>query len=409
MAYQSNWNGYIAYKGQSGRTQASGGSAKVLRQTGGAGGKLTRGVFASGEVRRDGMRTRGRHGTRGTAGMYPGELIKGEGDDILEAVMRGTYSAADTAITEATASLTSITTTTSTIVAGAGSWITAGVRVGEVWRLTNHATAANNGKNLLIVGVTASTLTVAGTPLVLNATPDTAFTLTRTGRKLINPAAGSLVKRYFTIEEHEYDLDASEIFTDAVWSGLKFSMTKDGLVMVERSFTGTGAFETKETGDAPFFTSPTEGTGLPMAVVDASLYYGGAAVADLVSFDLTLDNKPALPNTVAVVAPDVGLGMMGVSMNLTLLRSDLAKVADFTAETALTMSLLCVENESEPKDFFLIHVPNFVIGDVAKSAMAQDGGFRTQTIAIPEAAVGIDDAGGAFDSTMIKFQVATAS
>lgn len=409
MAYQSNWNGYVAYKPQSGRVQASGAGAKVLRVTGGQGGKLSRGSFASGEVRRDGMRTRGRLGSRATAGMYPGELIKGEGDDILEAVMRGTFSAADLAITEATASLTSITTTADTIVAGGGSWITAGLRVGDVIRLTGHATAGNNGKNLLIVGLTASTITVAGSPLTINNTPDTAFTITRPGRVLINPAAGSLVKRYFTIEEHEYDIDGSEIFTDAVWSGMKISMAKDGMILLERSWIGTGAFETKDDGDAPFFTSPTEGTGLPMAVVDASLYLGGAVVADLVSFDLTIDNKPAVPNTVAEIAPDVGLGQMGVAMNLTILRSDLAKLADFTAETQLSLSILAVENEAEPKDFFLIHVPNFVLGDIAKSAMAQDGGFRTQTLSIPEALVGKDDAGGAFDPTMIKFQVATAA
>ena len=41
-----------------------------------------------------------------------------------------------------------ITTTTSTIVAAAGSWITAGVRVGDIVTLTGHSTAANNSLRL---------------------------------------------------------------------------------------------------------------------------------------------------------------------------------------------------------------------------------------------------------------------
>lgn len=410
MVYQSNWNGYVAYKAQSAlNTQATGGSAKVLRIAGGNGGKMTKGNYGSQEVRRDGMRTRGRHGAKGTSGSYMTELCRGEAEDVLQAVMRGTYGSADTAITQATASLASITTTTNTIVASGGSWLTAGVRANEVWRLTNHATSGNNSKNLLVTGVTASTITVAGTPLTTTTAADTSFTLTRTGRKLTNPAAGSLVSRYFTIEEHELDLDGSEIFTDAVWSSLKFGMTKDGIVTVERGWMGTGAFETKTGGSAPHFTSPTESTALPMAVVDATLLYNGTAVADLTSFDLTVDLKPSTPPTVATVAPDVFLGTMGVSMNLGLLRGDLLKVADFNSETSLSLNLLMVENESEPKDFVLINVPNFTIGDLAKSAATKDGGARTQTLTIPEELVGVDLTGGAYDQTMVKFQVSTPS
>jgi hypothetical protein len=410
MVYQSVWNSYVAYKIQSAlNSQSSGGSAKILRTTGGTGGKLTKASYGSNEQRRDGMRTRGRHGAKRTTGTYPTELILGEADDTLEAVMRGTYSAADLAITEATASLTSITTTTNTIVASAGSWLTAGVRANEVWRLTNHATSANNNIDLPVTGVTASTITVAGTPLTLNATPDTAFTLTRPGRKLINPVAGSLISRYWTIEEYEYDIDSSELFTDAVWTMFKYGLTKDNLITVERKWTGTGAFETKTAGSAPFFTSPSATTAAPMAVVDAAIYYNGVAVADLVSFDLTIDLKPVDPPTVGVIAPDVPTGTMGVSMNLGLLRGDLLKVADFTAETPLSIMLVAVENESEPKDFHLINVPNFTLGDVAKGAASKAGGLKTQTLTIPEDLVGIDNTGGAFDSTMVKFQISNAS
>lgn len=87
-----------------------------------------------------------------------------------------------TAITQST--MTSITLTTNTIVASAGSWITQGVRVGDMVVLTGHDTSAtvvgspNNGRRLVVTAVTASTITVAGTPLVATALADANFTLT---------------------------------------------------------------------------------------------------------------------------------------------------------------------------------------------------------------------------------------
>lgn len=43
MTYSQNWNGYAAAKVQTGLgSQASGGSAKVIRQTGGQGGRMSK-------------------------------------------------------------------------------------------------------------------------------------------------------------------------------------------------------------------------------------------------------------------------------------------------------------------------------------------------------------------------------
>ncbi|TIL83592.1 MAG: hypothetical protein E5Y76_02090, partial [Mesorhizobium sp.] len=92
------------------------------------------------------MSTRGRHGLQKTAGAYISELSLGGFDDILEAVMRGTWSSANLQLTQA--DFTSITTGANTIVFAAGSPISLGVKVGDVWRLTNHSSAANNSINL---------------------------------------------------------------------------------------------------------------------------------------------------------------------------------------------------------------------------------------------------------------------
>lgn len=413
VEYQQQANGYCAYKFQSARgTQASGAGAKVFRSTGGSGGKLTKATTASREVRRDMMRSRGRHGIQKTSGAEGGQLALGAYDDIIEAVMRGTYGAANLVLTEASGGLASVVIGANTITAGGGSWISSGLRVGDVIRATNLADAANNNRNLRITGLTATVITVAET-LTVNATPDTTFTITRPGRMLINPAAGALVKRYATWEEHEVDIDASELFTDVVFGRMKFAMSPNGIITFDADWWGTGQFETKSGASAPHFSAPSENTAVPMAVVDATIRLGTADLVELTSFDLTADIAPSAPETFGSGAikysPDVFSGQMGVSMNLTLLRKDLAYVANHVNEDVLSLHVLAVELEAEPKDFIAIYVPNFTLGEVTKSALAMEGGGRTQTLAIPVDLVGKDETGGAYDATMIKFQMSNAA
>lgn len=407
MAFQTQSNALVAYKVQSALgTQATGADAEILRQAGGQGGRLTKASVESAEIRSDMLSSRGRHGSQRTAGAYTSELSIGSHDTILEAVLRGTFGSADLEITEATSGLTSITTGANTIIASAGSWITAGLRVGDVIRLTNHQTTANNGKNLRITALTATTITVAET-LTADAVADSAFTVTRPGRVLINPTAP--VRRYFSIEEYETDIDVSELFTDCVWGSLRMSMQPNGLFMVDTGWVGTGQFETVASGDAPHFTSPAQTTALPLAALEATVRKGSTDLVDLTAFDLTVDITPSAPDVIGSdYAPDVFTGTMQVSLNLTTLRSDLADVSNLLDETELSLHVLLVEPESEPKDFISIHVPNFTLGAVDKSELAKAGGGRTQTLAVPAELVGKDTQGGAFDETMIKLQVSNS-
>lgn len=410
MAFQSQSNGLVAFKAQSAKgTPASGASGFVLRTAGGPGGKITKNTYASNEVRNDLMRTRGRHGLRKASGSYTCEVSLDNCDSFYEAFFRGTWATA-LVVTEATSGgPTSITTTTTTIVGNTGSWITVGFRVGDVVVLTNHATAGNNSRNLRITGLTATVMTVAvldAGVFTLNAVADTAFTITRPGQKLLNPAAGSAVKTYFTIEEYDGDLDMTEIFSDCIISSLKFSMATNGMLMCDISWVSTGLFSTASGASAPTFTSPLTSTGLPLSCNDAVVRYSSTDFVDLTSWDITLDIGAMAPEVVgSVISPDVFTGQMAVSMNFSMLRQDYQKMTDFLAETALTFQMVACENEAEPKDFLSIFVPNFTLGGVDKSGLSRDAGPRTQTISVPSDLVGIDNTGGAFASTMVALQV----
>lgn len=409
MAYAENWAGYIACKAQSAKgSQASGAGAFILPTSGGQGGQLSKNAVTSALVRQDGQQFRGRHGSRRTSGTYASEIGIGRSDPIWEALFRSTWSAANLTITQA--AMTSVTTGANTIVAGSGDWIAEGLRVGDVIRATGLTDAANNDQNLRIVGLTTSTITVAET-LVVNAVADTSFSIVRPGRVLLNGDAGSLTKTYFTIEEHAYDLDASELYSDCRWSRGMLRMAPDGNLDCEFGWTGTGAMQVMKDGTAPHFTSPTDPTSLTLVATDAVIRLGTDDLLDLTSFDFTMDLQPAAPNTIRKdgLAPDVFLGTLQASMNMTMLLADLEMLAAFEEETQLSLHLVASENEVSPADFVALSISNFTLGSFAKSALTKASGARTATISIPPDLVGKDMRGGAFDQTTIKLQVSNAA
>lgn len=405
MVYQSNSNGYVASKVQSGAgVQASGAGAKILRTSGGAGLKLAKAAVESNEVRRDGMRTRGRHGTQKLSASWLAELCLGSHDTPLEAIVRDTWSAAD--LTKTQADFTSLTTGANTIILTSGdprTWFA----VGDVIDLLTYS-GGNNSTNLRIAGLSSTTITTAET-LNVNGTPDTTCSIVRRGKKLIPGLGGTLLKRYFTVEEYEVDIDQSTVATDFVYNMIKFGMAADGLLTAELGGVGTGQIQALATGASPFFTTPAaSSSGSPFSVVDATIRLNGVDMVQLTSFDLTVDigaDAPAAFGSGAQkYSPDVFTGQLGVALNIGMLRKDLQLLTDFIAEQQYTLHVLAVENEAEPKDFFSIFMGNFTLGSVDPSALSKAAGGRTQTISVPVALTGIDNTGSGYAAAPITFQ-----
>jgi hypothetical protein len=398
MSYQSGRQIIVSMKKQAGLGQpASGSDAKVFRANRGMLG-LSKQPIQSGENRRDGMMTRGRHGQKEVRGQYIADLSLGTFDHLFEAVMRSTF-AADLVITEATASLTSITTTTSTIVDGGGSWITAGLRVGDVIRLTGHSSAGNNSRNLRITGLTTSTITVAET-LTANAVADTAFTITRP-RTLVQ----GLDESYWTVEEYETIIDASELFTDVKVGSMLLELQPNGMALLTFGLIGLD-MEAKTAGDAPVFTSPVATTSIGLTSVEAKILLGGAEVADLTAARLSFDLRAqTVPVVGATKSPDVFTNLSLVEGSITALRQDLSRVSNFLNEDQLSLALMFCENESEPKDFVSFFLGNLTLSNAAKSELGQDGP-RTQELPIM---VGVDERGGAYSQTMLKIATSAAA
>jgi hypothetical protein len=171
MAYQTGRNLLVAYKAESvfGTAPDPSSGGKVFRPNSG-GLSLTKEPIRSNEVRRDGQITRGRHGSRSVSGSYAGDLSLGSYDDFIQAVLRGTF---DTPL-----ALTGLAVAADagdkTFTRDSGSWITDGVRVGDVVRFGAFTAggAPNNGKNFRVTGLTATVMTVAETVATVTAVLD---------------------------------------------------------------------------------------------------------------------------------------------------------------------------------------------------------------------------------------------
>jgi len=396
MAYQSGRNIVVAYKANAGAYGApavSGAGAIGFRPVSG-GLNLTKGTIQSRENRRDGMTTRARHGQKAVQGSYQAELSVGAFDTLFEAAFRSTWAAATT-ITQATAGMATATLscTSGVITASAGNFITAGLRVGDVIAFASGLTG-NLNTNLQIVGLTATTITVAQT-LAPVAGPIATWSLTAR-RKLVQSA--TLVERDFSFEEYEADIDQSERFDGVRVTGFDLEMSPNNLLMATFNLMGQTGLPL-DSASSPYFTAPTFSVGLPLSVADASIRLGSANLVDLTGFKLSFSLNSGVAEVIASqVTPNVFNNLATLTGSITGLRSDLSRVSDFLAETQLALHLLATEVESEPKDFFALSITNLTLGGVNKSALGADGP-RTQELPL---LIGIDEAGGAYDGTMIK-------
>lgn len=247
-----------------------------------------------------------RHGPKQVSGNLNGLVSPGTYADFFQALLRK-----DAVATTAIASL-SITVAGSgpyTLTRGTGSWLTDGIKIGDVVRLTAGTfNAANLNKNLLVTALTATVLTC----VVLNGStltaegPIASATLTVPGKKTMAPDTGH-TNIYYTIEEWMPDVPRSVVSSDV----------KVGQAQVE--FPGTGNISTsfslvgleQTASESVYFTSPTaETTSNVLSSASGLLLVGGTAVATVTTASLTINGNAQVAEGVvgSNLRPDVFRG-----------------------------------------------------------------------------------------------------
>lgn len=401
MPIQSSSRVVVALKRETTLGTAAGTSGgDILRITDSPGFDPDRNPIESAEQRVDGTTAMGRLGGRSLSGSFNGELVVGGAIDvILEAMTRGTWRAA-MVVTQATSGLTSITTTANTIVAAAGSWNAAGIRVGDIVRLTNHSSAANNNINLRVTSLSALTLGVAGigtnaaTPLTVNAVADTTFELTVL-KKLINPATP--VRYSHTVEQGGTDMDLSAIFLGCRVTGFSLSCRPNSMATFTVTFTGLN-WTFLVTGTSPYFTAPAVTTGLALVADDSAVRYNGADVATFTGFDIEFTLGAETDNVIgSTVSPDVADNNWRASGTITGFRSDFSNLTLWEAETEFEVSIALQEPGAAPQPVIGFFFPRVKLRKVSAPA----GGGTGNMIETMELMIGPKVAATGYDATSV--------
>lgn len=403
MAFQGGRNLYVNFKSQSvAGTLATGGvgATRFRVNEGSPGMNLSKATINSNENRGDGMSTRGRHGSHVVQGSYGADLSVGTFDAIFEAILRGTWSAAATVSDADSLGALSVASNVITFATG-GLTALAKTAVGDIltWASGVHADDVN--KRMRITAQTNTTLTVEridGTALTNVAGPVATYSATR-AKRLIQ----GTTRRAFTIEEHEIDIDGSELFDFCRFSRLDIGVTPDNMGILTIGAVGRTASNVTG-GSAPYFTGETPTSTLGLAATQAKIKLGSSVLLDVTDFQLSLDLRAAAQPVVgSPYTPDVFDNNAQITARITGLRQDFTRFADFLAETALELHLFFGENESAPEDFVNFAMTNLVLSNPSKSALGQDGA-RTQSF---DLIVGANDAGGAYLKSML--QIATSA
>lgn len=340
--------------------------AQLLRRTD-ATFNLSKDTYESNEIRTDLQTADMRHGVRRVAGTLNGELSPGSYAAYLAAILKREF-AAVTALTALSLTVAG-SGPTYTITRAAGSFLTSGLKVGQVIRLTAGTfNASNLNKNLFIVALTATEATVIvlnGTALVAEG-PITASTITVPGKTTYVPVSGHTDKS-FSIEEWYSDISRSEVFAGCKFTKASIQLPPSGMATLGLDVAG------KDFGQAPgsvrYFTSPTalSSSGV-VAAVNGVLRIGGVTLASVtgLNFDVeaSFSGDPVVGSN---VVPTQFAGRVKVSGQFTAYFEDGVLPAAFFDEAELGIQVAMTTSNDAAADFVSFSMSRVKLGGADKA------------------------------------------
>jgi hypothetical protein len=360
---------------------------------------LKKDTYTASEVSTDRQVSDFRHGVKKAEGSLNGELSPGTYFDFIEAVCRATKASA-VALTESDLTSATFDNTASTVVFGGGNPHTLGLRIGDVLRFTNLATAANNSTNFVITSMTGGTNRTLGIyPAPTTETADTAFNVTTVGKSVFVPSS-SFVSRKFGVEVYHSDVDVHRFFTECRAGGVKLSLPPTGLSTIEIPLMGRD-METNSGGSSPFFTAPTAATSTGLlAAVNGLIQVAGVTVGVItgasIDFNLPMSADPVVGQN---FVPEIFLGRAHVTGQLTAFFQDMTLVNYFVNETEVSILFYLTASSAVAADAMTIYLPRvkFGGGDVAIT------GEAGQAVTLPFTALKYATAGAGVEATTIRF------
>lgn len=405
----------VAYKVESAYGAAPGQSgAQALRRVQST-LDLTKETYQSQEIRTSQQMADFRHGVRSVTGKIGGELSPGTWADFLRLALRRDFTAV-TAIASLSVTIASTTSNRYTVTRSTGSWLTDGVKVGMVGRLSGGTlNVANSAKNLLVVALTATVATV----LVLNGSamvaegPIASVTFTPTGKRTYTPTSGH-TDNSMSVEHWYSDLGQSELFLGLKPTKIAIGLPATGLATVDVDMVGQDVADTTAKRGSvaltsQYFTSPTAANGAGLAAaVNGAVCIGGVPVATITGATLDIASNYTGDAVVGSnIKPFQFAGRVLVTGQITAYFDSVTLRDAFWAETEVEIVMAFSSDNTATSEFMA-----FTVSRVKTGGAAKDDGEKALVQTIPFQAlerVSGGGAGTAYDQTTLAVQDSLAA
>jgi len=338
-------NKTVAYKKQTGLGVAASGAGGTLLRRVTTNINLTKDSYENNEIVSHQQSTGSTYGIAKSGGTLNGLLSGTTWMPFLGSLVRKDP-LATAAITAASLTIAA-SGSNYTITRAAGSWLTDGVKVGDVTQLSVGALNANNlAKNVVVVSMTATVLTVnvllSGGALTAEG-PITGCTVTVMGKKSWVPTTGH-TSDYYTFEDYYQDISTrSHLWPDIQIGSVDLGMPATGNVTANFALVGLGG---KTESGVQVLTTPTAApTTAVFGSVAGAAYVSGVRYSTITSFSLKIDGSVAQgeatigSNTIA----DVQRGRIKVSGSFSYLYDSDTIGANFLNETTVSLALILAD------------------------------------------------------------------
>ena len=326
---------------------------------------LKKQTYESQEIRTDYQVADMRHGVRSVDGALDGELSPGSYQDVLAGALRKVFAgvAAIAGLTLTIAGAGPIFTVTRSAV----DWLTSGVKVGMVVRITAGAfNAANSNKNLFVLALTPTVMTVMalnGVALVAEG-PIATATVTVPGMKCFVPTSGH-TDDSFTIEQWFADVAQSELFLGNKVQTVDIDLPPTGMAKIKSTFMGRDVLA----AIAQYFVAPAApSTAGVLAAVNGAVMANGAIVALLTGMKFAVGgNQSAEPVVGSNLYPDIQEGRVRVSGEMTVMFQDAVFRDYFWNETEVAIAMAFSTSNAAAAEFVAFSFARVKFGDSTKN------------------------------------------
>ena len=328
---------------------------------------LTKETYDSGEIRTDYQVVDSRHGVRSVEGSLSTELSPASYSDFIGSALCKDFTS--TGISPSATGISILETETGSKIYKlsrvSGSFLTDGVRVGMVVRLSGMTNASNNNKNLLVVSAAALEMNVVvlnGTGLIEEA--DTASSYSVVGKRSYVPTTGHTDDSY-SFEQWYGDIMQSELYTGVKVNTVGISLPATGLVTAEFAFMGK---DLATTGTSQFFTSPSAQTSTrTFSSVSGALIVDGVPQALITSLNVNIARNLTSEAVVGSnTKPDIEVGRITVDGDFNTLFANTAFADIFRDENEVSLVMALTTGSEANAEFMTITLPRIKINTDTK-------------------------------------------